>query len=1071
MNRLTPLFAVGSVATLSVLAGLAHGAPSAPGPVASKPEPAKPKPSVGGRLSAQDAAQLEERFAQEIWPLLDRANGGCVACHGANNPSQLHFAADGAGFNFKKLLGHGFFDPDNPSGLLARITTSVAEQRMPPAPAKPWTDAEITKLRVFVKELYDRSQAGGARPDEQFPAELHDSYTGKPVSVGPDTTFLTYRQLQGKIRTLFADDWKRGGKDLFQANLAQFNGADFKERFDESSKASATFLSAMDSLSRDVASRAYLTSTGPFAGRATKLPSPLKLKAPDAAYRAEITRLYRKLLFRSPSQAELGQAFGLLKNVYLAQETVAKEPGNLDLELLVEDEAGKRASYAFRIPYTNQSLGLYQEWLDQSAEVKTEQVRKTLGRTFTLRPKTPGQKFELTNEETAGNVSLAAIELKGPLPAATVKRIDVTAPGVNLQGAWQQRTGNGFTSFEDGNNSKGSSRIEIPIEVAHEGKYEVTVVWRKPGVVQLRRNRIPQDNASAVLVQVHSHDPAQTANPPLPVVPPKGEAHFRIDQTLDTLRYWELEPGFKFGTEGGVEINNLGTKRRVTADSIRFQPVESGAKAIVLDDPQAEGDWPQTVRPTRFKSFNQVGPGSVSDNNDKKEMRLLFRPSKAREWETSRFYQVGVGFPGFADNETRTPVIVRAEASTPIIQMSRPLRAATGATVTLDASATYNVQHGPLKFTWVQHGGPQVAFTAPRAAKTEFTMTPVAAEQAAWEGLARALMKHPDFLFTRPRSLAVVKDKNDRRRLHLVKIAQDLVGRPPTEEEVRLADGGTPLSQMIDRYLASEEFKAFYYHRIRLLLESRGTDADDEPVRLWCYTVFNDRPFKEILTADYTVDKQFRKQPRPAYHGKTGLLTMKGFINGKPGLPHFNYAAIVTEKFLGYVYEVPPSIVMMRDGITAVSTTSPSSVCYSCHKILTPLAYQRLAWDDEGNYKPQEKGKAVDDTDRDLVASYPYRGKGMEAFALQAVNKERFIRTIIQTHFVQLFGREMRYQEDERQLYKRLWDDAAASNYNTKSLLKALLTSSEYLNGSSPAPVAPTPKAPARKTATAARKK
>ena len=41
--------------------------------------------------------------------------------------------------------------------------------------------------------------------------------------------------------------------------------------------------------------------------------------------------------------------------------------------------------------------------------------------------------------------------------------------------------------------------------------------------------------------------------------------------------------------------------------------------------------------------------------------------------------------------------------------------------------------------------------------------------------------------------------------------------------------------------------------------------VDDEPVRLWCYVVFNDRPFKELLTADYTVDEQLRKQPRPEY--------------------------------------------------------------------------------------------------------------------------------------------------------------------------------------------------------------
>lgn len=1057
MTRFAPASVLPGLVVLSVGAGLAQGAPA--------PAKAPVKPPVGGKLSPADAAALEERFTKEIWPLLDRASGGCVACHDGKSPSTLRFPTGGASAGFKKLFGEGFLDPENPSGLLARITTPDKDQRMPPAPAPGWTDAEADTLRSFLKEVYDRSVQGG-RADEHFPAELLDPYTGKPVPPAPDTTFLSYTQLKGKVRTLFGDDWNRGAKDLFAANVAQFNGADFKERFDESSKASATFLSALDSMTRDVASRAYLTASGPFAGRSEKLAPPAKLKAPDAAYRAEIARLYRTLLFRSPSEVEVQQAFGLLKSVYGQAETLAREPGNLDLELVVEDEAGRRASHPVRLPFTHEDLGAYQEWVDQSQASETPQVRHTLRSPLTFRPDSPGQRLELSNEATTGNVSFAGLELKGPLPETTVQKIEPTAPGVDLQGAWQQRTEGGFTSFEDGNNSKGRSRIEVPIRVTKPGRYEVTLVWRKPGTLQLRRNRVPQENAAAVPVQVRSHDRPVSANPPLPAVPPKGEARFTVDQTVDTLRYWELLPAFRFSEQGGVEINNLGTKRRVVADSVKFVPAAPEAKELLLDDPQAEGGWPATVPPTRFRPFNQVGTGSVSDNNNKQEMRLLYRPAKAADWQAGQLYRVHVGFPGFADNETRTPVIVRAEESTPIIQMSRPLRADTGMAVTLDASATYNVQGGPLKFTWVQHGGPKVRFSDPHAAKTTFTVAPMGAEQAAWEGLCRALMTHPDFLFTRPRSLAAVTDARDRRRLQLVKIAQDLVGRPPTEAEVKQLDAGAPLSKLVDQYLDGQEFRDFYFRRVRLLLESRGGDADDEPVRLWCYVAFNDRPFKEILTADYTVDAQLRKQDRPAYHGKTGLLTMKGFIKGKPGLPHFNYAALVTEKFLGYVYEVPPSVVAMRDGITAVATTSPTSACYSCHKVLTPLAYQRMAWDDDGNYKPTQGSKTVDDTDRGLVPSYPYRGKGMEAFALQAVNKERFLRTILQTHFVWYFGREMRHAEDERGLYKKLWDNAHQSNFSLRAMLRTLMTSPEYLNaGAAPTPPRPTVKSTKRTAA------
>ena len=184
------------------------------------------------------------------------------------------------------------------------------------------------------------------------------------------------------------------------------------------------------------------------------------------------------------------------------------------------------------------------------------------------------------------------------------------------------------------------------------------------------------------------------------------------------------------------------------------------------------------------------------------------------------------------------------------------------------------------------------------------------------------------------------------------------------------------------------------------------------------------------------------------HHGKSGILTMKGFIEGKPGLPHFNYAAQVAEKFLGYVFEVPDEIVDMRDGVTAAATTSIDSVCYSCHKILTPLAFQRLYWDDRGNYRRHDdRGVPIDPSDRGLVAVYPFKGTGMEAFAVQAQNKERFIRTMINTHFAFYFGREMRWEDDERSLYRRLWESVHENDFAIRALIKSILTSPEYLGG------------------------
>ena len=83
------------------------------------------------------------------------------------------------------------------------------------------------------------------------------------------------------------------------------------------------------------------------------------------------------------------------------------------------------------------------------------------------------------------------------------------------------------------------------------------------------------------------------------------------------------------------------------------------------------------------------------------------------------------------------------------------------------------------------------------------------------------------------------------RAIDVVKIALDLVGRVPTKAELDKLAHGAALDRMIDEYLQSQEFKDFYFNRIRLYLESHGTELQDEPVRLWCYVAFNDRPFRK----------------------------------------------------------------------------------------------------------------------------------------------------------------------------------------------------------------------------------
>jgi hypothetical protein len=1020
-------------------------------------------------LSPQDNRAFAARFAKEIWPLITRKESNCLACHSTGSMTPLKLFPD-AESSFKTLLTDGHLDAENPGSLLARLSAPDRARRMPPAPNKPWSDAEIQTLRAFSTDLYESLHRSAVKPDEIFPPALLAPYTGPRSAAGPDNTFLTYYQLKGKVKAIFGDDWVRDGRDLFNENIALFGGADFLRRFDESSKASAGFLTGVEMMSRDVASRAYMERTGPVRGFPAALPSPLRMKAPDSLYRREISLLFDRLLFRNPTGAELRDSFRLLQNVYREQSAIASGEQEARFELTVRDAQGRASAQGFSIRILPGRLGLYQEYVNQNEGPPGDLVKKTLNARFTLKAGDAVQRLEVSNRGTSGNVSVEAVELRGPLPSATVKTIPITDPSVQAQGAWNLADHGGVKSYEDEDRHKGSSSILIPLKVAQDGSYEVALRWRRSGNGRKGRGG---SNADNVPVEVFSHDPSRLASPPAPPAPPKGEARFLMDQSDDTRSFVELGTVFRFGAQDGVEIVNADTRRTVVADAVRFLP-SAGASFIVTGD-RAEGHegW-SDYNPGEFNYYQKLSPKLLSDGNANKGQRhLLYRPAALKSnWKPEEFYRVQVCYPGREGNETRAPVIVHAQESAPIVQVSYPWRATVGAEVMVDASASYNLQRAPLSFAWRQIGGPRVRLRADGPILA-FTAPAMTAQQAAWEGLCRTLMQHPDFLFTRPRSLTPqpplpktgeearqgrnnplnpqLSTLNQRRRLQLVKIAQDLVARTPTGAELKKLDSGAPLGALIDHYLNSREFRDFYFRRIRLYLESHGTESDDEPARLWCYIAFHDRPFKEILTADYTVDAQFHRVPRPAYFGHSGVLTMRGFIRGKPGLPHYNYAAQVCEKFLGFVFEVPPSVVAMRNTLTAASTTNPNTVCYSCHKILTPLAYQRSCWTDDGDYRPKdEDGLPVDDSDRQLVPSYPFKGKGLEAFALQAQNKERFLRTILQTHFIFYFGREMRWQTDERALYKRLWDVARARNFAIRPILKALLTSPEYLNGGSP---------------------
>jgi len=308
----------------------------------------------------------------------------------------------------------------------------------------------------------------------------------------------------------------------------------------------------------------------------------------------------------------------------------------------------------------------------------------------------------------------------------------------------------------------------------------------------------------------------------------------------------------------------------------------------------------------------------------------------------------------------------------------------------------------------------------------------------AWAGMCEALVRHPDSIFTLPPSVATAQGV-EKEKLGLIKLSNDLAGRLPTPSEMTTLVGKT-IDEKVDYYLGLPEFRAFYNHRVRLRTETNGTAETDEPANLWTYLVLNGAPMQELLTADYTVDANLQKIARPAFHGATGVLTMPGFIKTKPGLPHYNYPARVMTDWMGQLFEVNEQLLQQRiPGGGVDSTVDPTGPCIACHGILSPLATQRSRWKDDGTYREvDDNGAPIDDSDRNLVADYPYKGRGMAAFAATAVKKERFFRQTFQSQFLFFLGRQMRYAQDERTVYLKLWLKAFETKGNLREIIKII---------------------------------
>jgi hypothetical protein len=275
-----------------------------------------------------------------------------------------------------------------------------------------------------------------------------------------------------------------------------------------------------------------------------------------------------------------------------------------------------------------------------------------------------------------------------------------------------------------------------------------------------------------------------------------------------------------------------------------------------------------------------------------------------------------------------------------------------------------------------------------------------------------------------------------------------------------------------------------------------GYGVAAEPLELIAYVARNNKPFTEILTADYTVvnwqsaqtygidPKTVGLQSSAAYYDfrpakvqitrsgakvalpHSGVITTPAWLNRWPTTTtNVNRArARMTYKFflatdLLAVAERP----IDPSSVTSTNPTRDDQYCTSCHKILDPVASTFQKWDGSGRFQPQDTswplampqpgfGTRVVDS----VAQYP---KALQWLGGQVTSDSRFAMSALTNIYHGLIGQtplpypasddpefeaKAKSWREQNRIFQSILAAFAANNNNVKEIVKGLIMSPIY---------------------------
>ena len=273
----------------------------------------------------------------------------------------------------------------------------------------------------------------------------------------------------------------------------------------------------------------------------------------------------------------------------------------------------------------------------------------------------------------------------------------------------------------------------------------------------------------------------------------------------------------------------------------------------------------------------------------------------------------------------------------------------------------------------------------------------------------------------------------------LRKMSLDLTHRGPTDDQIaRLQSGATSLDAFADEMLASPEFAEVSYDWMRREFPStdKTTELDiEEPSRLMHYILMQDRDWREIMTATYTVDAAGAEVPvtdRPA----AGILTTPYYLGSVTGSLRRNWAGRFERQFAGIVLtpvtlEPGVEIDSSRDGLA----NNPE--CAGCHS--HPVhGIDSLALFAECYDGPDRIEGCTDPQAQFLLES----GAGLVDLGRIVAATNEFKSTSINFFFKRLFGRDL--AREEAGYYSDLAHTFNESEGRARAVIKHIVTSEAY---------------------------